>query len=98
MLNSLQDYSRMKGYSISQGDDAAVLPVNTTVCGDITLVISHARQALGSLKPLKICQVQLHTSRWAGTVIQTRATANEVANFHLGNMFFGGVEATPRRD
>ena len=62
VLNSLQDYSRMKGYSISQGDDAAVLPVNTTVCGDITLVISHARQALGSLKPLKICQVQLHTS------------------------------------
>lgn len=69
VLNSLQDYSRMKGYSISQGDEAAVLPVNTTVCGDITLVISHARQALGSLKPLKICQVQLHTSRWADTAL-----------------------------
>ena len=78
MLNSLQDYSRMKGYSISQGDEAAVLPVNTTVCGDITLVISHARQALGSLKPLKICQVQLHTSRWAGTTALARESSRKV--------------------
>ena len=64
VLSSLQDYARMKGYSITQGDEAAVLPVNITVCGDITVVISHARQALGVLKPVKICQIQLHTSRY----------------------------------
>ena len=63
VLSSLQDYARMKGYSITQGDEAAVLPVNITVCGDITVVVSHARQALGVLKPVKICQIQLHTSR-----------------------------------
>jgi len=62
VLSSLQDYARMKGYSITQGDEAAVLPVNITVCGDITVVVSHARQALGVLKPVKICQIQLHTS------------------------------------
>jgi len=62
VVSSLQDYNRMRGYSVTLGDEAAVLPVNITVCGDITVVVSHARLALGSMKPLKICQVQLHTS------------------------------------
>lgn len=64
VLTSLQDYARMKGYSVTQGDEAVVLPVNVTVCSDITIVVSHVRQALGAIKPVKICQVQLHTSRW----------------------------------
>jgi len=62
IMSTLQEYNRMKGYSVTAGDEAATVPINMTVCGDVTITISHARQALGSLKPVKICQVQFHTS------------------------------------
>lgn len=62
VLSSLQEYARMKSYSVTQGDEAVVLPVNSTVCGDVTIVVSHARQALGRHSPVRICQVALHTS------------------------------------
>eukprot|EP00092_Neocalanus_flemingeri_P012469 GFUD01013442.1.p1 GENE.GFUD01013442.1~~GFUD01013442.1.p1 ORF type:complete len:1133 (-),score=359.01 GFUD01013442.1:1165-4563(-) len=62
VVSTLQEYSRMKGYSVTMGDEAATVPVNMTVCGDVTVTVSHARQALGALKPVKICQVQFHTS------------------------------------
>ena len=62
VLTTVQDYSRMKGYCVTSGDEAAVIPINVTVCGDVTIIINHARQVLGSIKPVKMCQVQLHTS------------------------------------
>jgi len=62
VVTTLQEYSRMKGYSVISGDESATLPINMTLCGDVTITVNHARQALGSLKPVKICQVQFHTS------------------------------------
>ena len=62
VISTVQDYARMKGYSVVSGDEAAVLPINVTVCGDITIIVNHARQVLGSIKPVKICQVQFHSS------------------------------------
>ena len=62
VISTVQDYARMKGYSVINGDEAAVLPINVTVCGDITIIVNHARQVLGSIKPVKICQVQFHSS------------------------------------
>ena len=62
VISTVQEYSRMKGYSVTSGDEAIVIPVNVTVCGDITIIVNHARQVLGSIKPVKICQVQLHSS------------------------------------
>lgn len=62
VVSTLQEYSRMKGYSVTTGDEAATVPINMTLCGDVTITVNHARQALGSLKPVKICQVQFHTS------------------------------------
>jgi len=62
VVSTLQEYSRIKGYSIISGDEAATMPINMTMCGDVTITVNHARQALGSLKPLKICQIQFHTS------------------------------------
>ena len=44
----------MKWYSVTAWDEAATVPINVTVCGDITITVSHARQAMGSLK---ICQI-----------------------------------------
>jgi len=62
VVSTLQEYSRMKGYSVISGDESAIMPINMTMCGDVTITVNHARQALGSLKPVKICQIQFHTS------------------------------------
>ena len=62
VISTVQEYSRMKGYSVTVGDEDIVIPVNVTVCGDVTIIVNHARQVLGSIKPVKICQVQFHTS------------------------------------
>ena len=62
VISTVQEYSKMKGYSVTAEDEAIVIPVNLTVCWDITIIVNHARQVLGSIQPMKICQVQLHTS------------------------------------
>lgn len=55
----------MRVFHISEGK--VIIPLNTTVCGDITVSIYHARQNLGGVmsagKPTghKICQLQFHT-------------------------------------
>ncbi|XP_023343351.1 cyclin-G-associated kinase [Eurytemora carolleeae] len=61
-LSTLQDYSRMKGYSVISGDECASIPLNITVCGDVTVAIYHARQALTKTTGIKICQFQFHTN------------------------------------
>ena len=46
------------------GPGKIVLPINLTICGDITIILYHARNALkGMVRPqgLKICQFQLQT-------------------------------------
>ncbi|KAK6634789.1 hypothetical protein RUM44_000036 [Polyplax serrata] len=59
------DYDRMKVFHISEGK--VTIPLNLTICGDITLSVFHARQNLGGVmssgKPTghKICQLQFHT-------------------------------------
>lgn len=46
------------------GPGKITLPINLTVCGDLTVVLYHARNALkGMVRPqgLKICQFQINT-------------------------------------
>jgi hypothetical protein len=44
-----------------------LLPINTSVCGDVCIIIYHARNILGGVMTqgkatgIKICQVQFHT-------------------------------------
>ncbi|XP_066260785.1 cyclin-G-associated kinase [Euwallacea similis] len=65
ILSTLQDYERMRLYNIAEGK--CLLPVNATVCGDVCIVINHARNILGGVMTqgkatgIKICQIQLHT-------------------------------------
>lgn len=62
MLNTIQEYDRMKLYSASQGK--IMLPVNVTLSGDVIFVLYHARNSLkGMGRPhgIKICQFQFHT-------------------------------------
>ncbi|XP_053679753.1 cyclin-G-associated kinase [Anopheles nili] len=59
---TLQDYERMRLYHMSEGKIA--LAMNVTVCGDVTISLYHARNALGGMgrpQGLKICQLQFHT-------------------------------------
>ncbi|GLV44488.1 auxilin [Carabus blaptoides fortunei] len=65
VLSTIQDYDRMRLFNIAEGK--CVLPVNTTVCGDVCVVVYHARHTLGGVmnqgRPtgIKICQLQFHT-------------------------------------
>uniref|UniRef100_A0A182JVP8 Cyclin-G-associated kinase n=1 Tax=Anopheles christyi TaxID=43041 RepID=A0A182JVP8_9DIPT len=59
---TLQDYERMRLYHTSEGKIA--LAMNVTVCGDVTITLYHARNALGGMgrpQGLKLCQLQFHT-------------------------------------
>lgn len=65
MLSTLQDYERMRLFNISDGK--CLLPISTTVCGDVCIIIYHARNVFGGVMTqgkatgIKICQIQFHT-------------------------------------
>lgn len=65
ILSTLQDYEKMRLYNIAEGK--CLLPVNATVCGDVCIIIYHARNILGGVMTqgkatgIKIAQIQLHT-------------------------------------
>ncbi|XP_050313138.1 cyclin-G-associated kinase isoform X2 [Anthonomus grandis grandis] len=59
LLSTIQDYERMRLYNMADGK--CLLPLNGTVCGDVCIVIYHARNILGKATGIKICQIQLHT-------------------------------------
>ena len=62
VISTLQDYERMRLYHASEGK--VNLPLNITVCGDITITLYHARNAMagmGRTQGLKICQLQFHS-------------------------------------
>ncbi|CAD6992789.1 unnamed protein product [Ceratitis capitata] len=62
LLSTLQDYEKMRLYL--SGPGKITLPINLTVCGDLIIVLYHARNALkGMVRPqsLKICQFQINT-------------------------------------
>ncbi|ALC46161.1 aux [Drosophila busckii] len=62
LLTTLQDYEKMRLHIAGPGK--IVLPINLTVCGDLTIVLYHARNALkGMVRPqgLRICQFQINT-------------------------------------
>ncbi|KAK9730740.1 DnaJ domain [Popillia japonica] len=78
VLSTLQDYERMRLYNIMDG--TCVLPLNVNVCGDVCIVIYHARNVLGGVMTqgkatgIKICQFQFHT----GFVAETETTLHFV--------------------
>ncbi|XP_016990023.1 cyclin-G-associated kinase [Drosophila rhopaloa] len=59
LLSTLQDYEKMRLHQAGPGK--IVLPVNLTVCGDVTVVLYHARKGMVRPQGLKICQFQINT-------------------------------------
>lgn len=62
LFSTLQEYERMRLYGAHEGK--ITLALNVTVCGDVTVTLYHARNALGGMgrpQGLKICQFQLNT-------------------------------------
>ncbi|XP_058813627.1 cyclin-G-associated kinase [Topomyia yanbarensis] len=62
VFSTLTDYDRMRLYAATEGK--LCLTLNVTVCGDVTVTLYHARNALGGMgrpQGLKICQFQLNT-------------------------------------
>jgi cyclin G-associated kinase len=61
-ISTLQEYDRMRLYHASEGK--ANLPLNITLCGDITVTLYHARNAIAGIgrpQGIKICQLQFHS-------------------------------------
>jgi cyclin G-associated kinase len=61
-ISTLQEYDRMRLYHASEGK--VNLPLNITLCGDITVTLYHARNAIvgmGRPQGIKICQLQFHS-------------------------------------
>ncbi|XP_033164964.1 cyclin-G-associated kinase [Drosophila mauritiana] len=59
LLSTLQDYEKMRLYQAGPGK--IVLPINLTACGDVTIVLFHARKGMVRPQGLKICQLQFNT-------------------------------------
>ncbi|KAJ8945124.1 hypothetical protein NQ318_001589 [Aromia moschata] len=65
ILSTLQDYERMRLFNVVEGK--CLLPINCTACGDVCIIVYHARNVLGGVMTqgkatgIKICQIQFHT-------------------------------------
>lgn len=69
ILSTLVDYSHLTAYSSFNGDEAATVALNeVVVCGDVSLIVYHARQQ-GTLNKtttgLRMCSVHFHTDSLA---------------------------------
>ncbi len=65
VLSTLVDYGRLAAFSCAAGDEAATIALNSTaVCGDMSLVVYHARQQGALTKTttgVRMCSVAFHT-------------------------------------
>ncbi|XP_029716298.2 cyclin-G-associated kinase [Aedes albopictus] len=107
LFSTLQEYDRMRLYSAAEGK--VTLTLNVTVCGDVTVTLYHARNALGGMgrpQGLKICQFQFNTGYIPEeeTLINfTKTELDEVPDvehvphgFHVGlSVFVGDSERPP---
>lgn len=62
VLSTIQEYDKMRLYHVSDGKISVTL--NATICGDFTITLYHARNALkgmGRPQGIKICQFQMHS-------------------------------------
>ncbi|XP_037805277.1 cyclin-G-associated kinase isoform X1 [Lucilia sericata] len=59
LMSTMQDYEKMRLYMAGPGK--ITLPINLTVCGDLVVVLYHARKGMVRPQGVKICQFQLHT-------------------------------------
>lgn len=108
-LTTLQEYERMRLYHVTEGKIA--LPLNITLCGDITVSVYHARNALkgmGRPQGLKVCQLQLYTGFIPEEETLIHFDKNELdelagteqipGKFHLSlSIFVGDTERLPAK-
>lgn len=62
VLSTVQEYDKMRLYHVSEGKITVTL--NATICGDFTITLYHARNALkgmGRPQGIKVCQFQMHS-------------------------------------
>lgn len=62
VLSTIQEYDKMRLYHANDGKIS--INLNATICGDFTVTLYHARNALkgiGRPQGIKICQFQMHT-------------------------------------
>lgn len=88
VLSTLQEYERMRLYNIAEGK--CLLPINATVCGDVCIIVYHARNILGGVMTqgkatgIKICQIQFHTGYIQEEETCLRYNRSELDELHDG--------------
>ncbi|XP_063621140.1 cyclin-G-associated kinase [Cydia splendana] len=76
LLSTLQDYDRLHMYTAQEGK--VTLPLDTTVCGDVLVVASHARQQLGRVHTVPMLSVSFHTGFLQPTQHAIKFTRTEI--------------------
>lgn len=62
VMSTIQEYDKMRLHHASEGQ--VTVNLNATICGDFTVTLYHARNALkgmGRPQGIKVCQFQMHT-------------------------------------
>lgn len=64
VMSTSQEYEKMRQFTVEDG--CAVIPLNTSVLGDVTIIVYHARSTFGGkiqgkITSMKVFQVQFHT-------------------------------------
>ncbi|GFR85921.1 cyclin-G-associated kinase-like, partial [Elysia marginata] len=64
VMSTSQEYEKMRQFTLEDG--CAVIPLNTSVLGDVTIIVYHARSTFGGkiqgkITSMKVFQVQFHT-------------------------------------
>lgn len=89
VLSTLQDYERMRLFNIAEGK--CLLPINTTVCGDVCVIVYHARNVLGGVMSagkatgIKIAQIQFHTGYIPEEETMLRYSKADLDELHEGH-------------
>ncbi|XP_077285727.1 cyclin-G-associated kinase [Arctopsyche grandis] len=93
VLSTLQDYDKLHLFNVTEGK--CMLQLNTTVAGDVLIVVYHARHQLGRPTGIRMFQIQFHTGYIPQDQIVLRFNRSEMDDIGEGNDHFpGGISAS----
>ncbi|XP_062593365.1 cyclin-G-associated kinase-like [Saccostrea cucullata] len=84
ILTTSQEYEKMKGYQTEDG--SAILPVNTTALGDVTVVVYHARSTFGGKVQGKITSMKMFQVQFNTGMVRPGTTSMKFTQFDLDQL------------
>ncbi|KAK3612698.1 hypothetical protein CHS0354_042224, partial [Potamilus streckersoni] len=84
ILTTSQEYEKMRGFTIEDGK--AIIPVNVSVTGDVTVVVYHARSTFGGKIQGKITSMKMFQLQFYGGFIAPEKTSMKFTQFDLDHL------------